>query len=160
MIVMTLGTYFDYGANTQISIKYFDKDFPFPGILICNYNPFATPDGNRYMVEYFQRKYNDPNIRTLFDVMAKYVKNAHELYDDFDTLRTQLLYPNMSQSRQKFGYDFNSTFIECLFNSKDWLVEFSLTHHTILKLIMNFFIKVNKKTSYPTMMPPLETVNK
>lgn len=113
MVAKAIAQYLDFEALTKIYLKR-ENEIAFPVVSICNVNPFATPEANTYIQNYYNQRYN-LNLKNYYDLTNAIKDGAVTretnwlLYQSFD--------PNFNDTlRKSFGIPLETMLISCQFS--------------------------------------------
>lgn len=111
LVIKSIISYLEYEVVTKIRLVE-EKPTSFPSIQICNLNPFVTDEAYKFVMEYFNTKY-----QTKFKDIYQVIRNVSDLYLDFEKLLQQIADPKFPESQKKsFGSLLNETILYCEFN--------------------------------------------
>lgn len=80
-VIETIMLYYQFEVSTEIRDVYQDR-IAFPVITICNANPMGTPTANKYIQEYYLKRYN-VSINTADEFLALLNNATIENDNDF-----------------------------------------------------------------------------
>ncbi len=126
LAIKRIDEYFSYPVSTSIRFIN-EKEIDFPGVAICNTNPFVTEKSVDFLVKFVENQTNlsyesnSKNQSKLQFLRDHFVQNTTYAY-----LISNLVYYNYSEVQKKsFGFPIENMIIDCKFdgikcNQSDW----------------------------------------
>lgn len=136
-----IAEYFSWPVTTHIRFNN-EKDIEFPGVAICNTNPFVTAEGVQFLLE-FSRNYSG-NFTLDFDAMNELMLHDADMRY---TVANLVRYRTNNSTKKKFGLPIESFLIDCQFkgikcNASSWTWFYSWNNGNCFKFNENEGLRV------------------
>ena len=124
VILKSVSGYLEYEVTTRTRF-YKNEYLEFPGVTICNFDPFVSNFSIKYLAHFLR---NNRNISNYFKINNQTYIDDLQLVNDVirKSKNNDFLYFSLDQAsrensslRNKLGYDFDEMFLSCKFKSEN-----------------------------------------